>query len=790
MTTQQNHQKDKALVAAQFLVRWRWLMMLLSLVIVGILASGGRFISFATDYEVWFSSDNPELRDFLALQNTYAKTDNVVFLIAPKDGKVFTGKTLESIEWLTKEAWRIPFSTRVDSLSNFQHTYSRGDGLVVTDLFHDAAKLSNSELERIRKIALNEPLLLNRLISKEAAVTAVNVTINLPKNKPEGSPTVVAFARNLAKQLQALNPDLELYLTGIVTMDNAFIEASMQDMSSLTLIMFGLILFGLLVLLRSIPGTVSTLIILIMAIIATMGFSGWAGVLLTPVSAGAPTIIMTIVVAESVHIIMTMVQGMRAGMAKRESLVESLRVNMQPVMLASITTVIGFMSMHSSDVPPFHDLGNMVSVGVTTSFILSMAFLPWLLMLLPMRVKVTEDKYSRHMTRTSEFVIRNRDKLLWSFAVVTIILAAFIPRNVINDNIWEYFDKSVVFRTDTDFASDHLTGPYTLDFSLDSKEAGGVNSPDYLRKVDEFRHWLTEQPEVVHVNSITDIMKRLNKNLHSDNADWYRLPDDRNLAAQYLLLYEMSLPYGLDLNNQINVNKSASRVSISLRNLSNNNMIAFHHRAETWLKKNAEELVFIAGSPQYIFSHISLRTVYQMLGGIASGFLLISAMIFILLRSWRIGIISLIPTLIPPIMAFGVWAIFIGEVGFALAVGLGMTIGIIVDDTVHFLSKYLRARREKKLSAEDALRYAFSNVGTALVTTTLVLTVGFSVLAFSTFKFNYDLGMITALTIAIGLIVDLLLLPALLLKFDTRDYSTAIDPSITDNQQAMESAAK
>jgi len=771
---------NKAMSAAQFLVQWRWIFMLLSLMIIGILVSGGRYIGFAADYEVWFSKDNPQLRDFLTLQKTYDKSDNVVFLLAPKDGKVFSQKTLASVEWLTKQAWQIPFSTRVDSLSNFQYTYANGDELIVSDLYQDANGLTDAGLDRIKRISLNEPLLLHRAVSDDATVTAVNVTINLPKNKPEGSPAVTAFARDLISQLHERNPDIDTYLTGLVVMDNAFMEASMQDMGSLTLMMFALILIGLLVFLRSITGTLSILVIILLSIMATMGFSGWMGILLTPVSAGAPTIVMTIVVANAVHILVTMIHDMRTGMNKRDALIESLRVNMQPVILATVTTVIGFLSMHFSDVPPFHDLGNMVAVGVLISLMLSMALLPWLLMLLPMRVKVQKNSNNHYMNMISEFVIAKHKQLLWTFSGITLILFALIPQNVINDNIWEYFDESVKFRVDTDFASDHLTGPYYLEFSLESNETGGVSSPAFLKKVDKFRHWLTEQPEVVHVNSITDIMKRLNKNLHADDETWYRLPEDRESAAQYLLLYEMSLPYGLDLNNQINIDKSSTRVTASLHNLSNNDMIAFHHRAQAWLDTNAENYSLTAGSPMYMFSHISIRTVYQMVGGVAFALFLISTLIIISLRSFKIGLISLVPNLIPPTMAFGVWAILIGEVGFALAVGLGMTIGIIVDDTVHFLSKYLRARREKKLNAEDAVRYAFSNVGSALVITTVVLTAGFSVLMFSTFKLNFDLGLITALTIALALIVDFLMLPALLIRFDTHDYSTEENENIAN----------
>jgi len=280
--------------------------------------------------------------------------------------------------------------------------------------------------------------------------------------------------------------------------------------------------------------------------------------------------------------------------------------------------------------------------------------------------------------------------------------------------------------------------------------------------LDQYKTWLYQQPEVVHVNILSDIMKRLNKNLHNDDSSWYRLPDDRELAAQYLLLYEMSLPYGLDLNNQINVDKSGTRVTVSLHTLSNNEMIAFNDRAQNWLRDTAPWISLTVGSPQFMFSHISLRTVEQMTGGVVFALILISVLILISLKSIKIGLISLIPNLVPPMIAFGIWAIMVGEVGFALALSVSMIIGIIVDDTVHFLSKYMRGRREKYLSPEDAIRYAFTNVGPALMITTTVLAIGFSVLMLSTFKLNFELGLITSMTISIALIVDFVLLPVML----------------------------
>jgi len=768
------------------LVKWRWLFAFLSLVLVFSMASGARFLSFATDYEIWFSDDNPQYLDFSSIQKTYVKADNVVVLITPKDGEVFNRKTLASVEWLTNAAWQIPFSTRVDSLSNFQHTAAIEDDLLVADLFENAETLTDAELVKIKRIALNEPLLLNSAISADTKVTAVNVTINLPKGDPEGSPKVTAYTRDLIKQLKQNNPDIDVHLTGLVVMDTAFMEASMSDMGSLTLVMFALILIGLLISLRSLTATLSILAVIILSIVSIMGFAGWLGVQLTPVSASAPTIVMTIVVANAVHILLTMIHNMRAGMEKRQALSESLRVNMQPVVLATITTVVGFLTMHFSDVPPFHHLANMVAAGVLVSFMLSMTFLPWLLMLFPVRIKKRNDNGPSRMNFIAELVINKRKQVFWTMTGFTLLMSALIPMNIVNDRIWEFFDESVEFRVDTDYASDHLTGPYYLEYDLETDNAGGINTPQYLRTLDDYRNWLVEQPEVVHVNILSDIMKRLNKNLHGDDQGWYKLPDERELSAQYLLLYEMSLPYGLDLNNQINVDKSGTRVTVSLHTLSNNEMIAFNDRAKAWLTSYAPSLTIRVGSPQFMFSHISLRTVDQMTGGVIFALMLISALIFISLRSIKIGLISLIPNLVPPMIAFGFWAVFVGEVGFALALSVSMIIGIIVDDTVHFLSKYIRGRREKSLNVEDAIRYAFDNVGPALLITTIVLTAGFSVLMLSTFKLNFELGLITAMTITIALIVDFLLLPAMLLIFDKTPYKQqAIHlNSVTENPTA------
>jgi predicted RND superfamily exporter protein len=350
--------------------------------------------------------------------------------------------------------------------------------------------------------------------------------------------------------------------------------------------------------------------------------------------------------------------------------------------------------------------------------------------------------------------------------VLTIVMMALIPKNELNDIYVEYFDERIQFRTDSDFVVKNMTGLYFIDYSLDSKKPGGISEPTVLAQINQFSEWLRSQPEVIHVNTIGDTFKRLNRNMHGDDDSWYRLPDNRDLAAQYLLLYEMSLPYGLDLNNQIDIDKKSTRLSVTMKTISTQQVLAFEKRVDAWMEANTPLIKSVGASPTIMFAHIGMKNIMSMLTGTTVALVLISLILIIALGSVRYGLLSLVPNLVPAGMAFGLWAIVDGEIGLALSVVTAMTLGIVVDDTIHFLSKYIRAHREQDLSAENAVRYAFSTVGVALWVTSLALIAGFLVLSTSSFELNAGMGLLTSIVIAFALLADFLLLPPLLIKLD------------------------
>ncbi len=752
---------------AQFVIKNKWLVLIGTLVLAMGLGSQGN-MEFDGDYHVFFSKSNPELEAFDALQEKYTKDDNVILVLSPSNKDVFTKDNLTAIEALTAEAWNTPYSSRVDALTNFQHTSAVGDDLYVDDLSYESSSKSDSEIKEIREKALKEPLLVNRLLNKEGSVTAINITVRLPgENSAMEIPEVTAFVRGMIADFKEKHPEFEVHSSGLVPLNTAFFESSMKDLA-LTMIMLVIVIITTFILTRNIYSTIATLVVVLFSIISAVGFVGLMGIKLTPPSSVFPTMILTLAVADSIHILITMLQKMRKdGMSKIEALTESMRLNFMPVFITSLTTVIGFLTMNFGDVPPFWDLGNITAFGMTMAFIYSTTALPALMAILPVKTSAKENrvkKYKNWYSSLGAYVTKQPVRLTFVSIIVIGVLTFLATKNTFNDEFINYFDKTVEFRSDTDYISENLTGIYNIEYSIGSGESGGINNPEYLKSLNEFENWLNKQPEVVHVNAFSEVARRVNRSMHGDNESFYRVPDNREEAAQYLLLYELSLPFGLDLNNQINVDKSETRVTVTIENVSSAEMIAFAKRGEAWLQDNTPKPMHAIGvSPTLMFSKLGFRQADSMFKGNIVALILISLVLMLALRNFKLGLLSIIPNVTPVLVGFGIWALYKAQINTGMVIVFGMTLGIIVDDTVHFMSKFLRARRELGYDAKQAVVYAFETVGKALVTTTIVLLAGFAVLSTSSFALNSYMARITVIIILAALIIDFILLPSLLI---------------------------
>ena len=749
-------------------LRFRWLVVVLATLVMLAMTAGVPFITVTNDYRILFSEDNPQLAAFDALENTYSSSNAALIALAPRDGSVFTRKVLGAIEELTETAWRSPYSSRVNSLTNYTHSEAFEDDLMVAPLVEDAHALSDTDVARIEKIALGAVEIAGRLVAHDGRTAGVAINFILPENQGQAVIEITDYLQSVLSQARTNHPDIDYYMTGDVIMDRTFADVTQSDMQTLTPIVFLIIIGVTIILLRSILSTLAIVALLIFVISTTMGLAGWRGVVFSPTNAGVPIITMVIAIADSIHIVTSVLLGMRRGMEKRAAITESIRINANPVFITSVTTAIAFLSLNASDSPPFHVLGNYVAFGVLCAFVYTMTLLPALLSILPLRPPRAKSRESDFFNRLADFVIARSRLLLGVVSLFVVVLMIGIPRIELSDNMAQYFDERYEFRRDTDYVVDNLTGVDKLEYSLSAGREGGITDPDYLRKVDAFAEWYRQQPEVTHVQAFSDIMKRLNKNMHGDDPDFYRLPEDPDLAAQYLLLYELSLPFGSDLNDRIDVAKSATRLVVVTKNAWSRDIRELDKRAQVWLRDNASAFAQEASGLSVVFAHLSLRNIKSMLRGTILAMALISFILIWIFKSVRVGLLSLLPNFIPAIMSFGLWGYLVGHVGIASSVVIAVVFGIVVDDTVHFLSKYLKARREG-LPAPEAVRSAFQMVGHALWTTTAVLSIGFLVFATSGFEVSWALGLLVTITIVFALVADFFLLPTLLIALDRRN---------------------
>jgi len=752
----------------ELILRRPWVTVALAAAVMAAMTAGVRFITVTNDYRILFGENNPELAEYERLEDTYAESNRALIAVAPAQGSAFTRETLGAIEELTEAAWQAPYSSRVDSLTNYSHSEAFGDDLTVGPLVDGAEFLSDEELAAVETIALNSVETAGRLVSRDGSVGGVVINFFLPDPMDAAVVEITDYLNALLDEARASHPDIDYYLTGDVVMHRAFADATQDDLRRLMPIVFVVIVTAAAILLRSVPGTLAIVIVLMFVVNTTLGLAGWLRTEFSPTNAGVPIIVMAITVAYAVHIVSITLLRMSQGLNKLEAIRESLRHNATPVFLTSLTTIIGFLSLNASDSPPFHVLGNLVAFGVFCAFCFCMALLPAVLSLLPLKARRLREDKPLFFDRLATFVIGRRTLLLWSVGAIAVVLIMGIPRNEISETWTRYFDDRFEFRRHTDFAIENLTGLDSLEYSLASGREGGITEPAYLSTVDAFAEWFREQPEVTHVQAFPDVMKRLNRNMNGDDPAFHRLPEDPELAAQYLLLYEFSLPFGIDLNDRIDVSKSATRMTAVAADLSGGELRELDERAQAWLEDNAPDMATPATGITMIFAHLSQRNIESMLRGTIIAMSLISLILIVVLRSVRIGLISLLPNFIPAAVSFGLWGYLVGRVGMAASVVTVVAFGIIVDDTIHFLSKYLKARKEG-LPAPEAVRYTFGAVGHALTTTTIVLSLGFLVFMASGFELSWALGILVSMTIVIALLTDFLLLPTLLMAIDRRN---------------------
>ncbi|MGL1936380.1 MAG: MMPL family transporter [Fibrobacterales bacterium] len=762
-----------------------------------------------SDYHVWFDDHDENLNAFDRFQKVFAKEDQLLIVIRSKSGDLFTNENLASLKKLTDDSWSVPYISRVQSITNFNYTYvgqeivdeepidadlifddeeeeSAEDNLVVEDVI-ESLPLSANELKDKKALVLNDNILSKYMISKSGDLTQISLTAIIPGAFPQGFEEARASAEKLVAQITQANNDLEIKLSGTVMLNSSFFEFAMKDISSLIPIMFIFIFVVLALTLKSFWGTFLPLGVLVTSVMfPILLFVGVLEYSLTNVTMNTMQILTAVAIADSVHVLSVFYRNLRLGKSKYEAIRITIQKNFMACLITSVTTAIGFFSLVAQEIPPFQDLGLFAGTGTLYAFFASLFTMPALLAVLPIKAKAKtvekaqkKDSVYSLLSKLEPFTFKYQRAIRLSSLILTVVSVYFLTTIIIDSNSIKYFKEGTEFRAATEYIDENIIGTNPIEFSFDSGEENGVNGPEFLKKIEKFSDYIDSHPEynITYVASIVDVVKRLNKTLHGNQDDFFSIPDKdsvlapgdtlsaRRLIAQYLMLYSLSLPQGMDLNNQRSIDERFARVTAFQTSIPSSEQIAVADSLNAWLEREMPEVRASAIGVPVMFGNLMNKAIPGMLKSLMISLILITLTLALTFRSWKIALFSMVPNVWPLVVLFGVVGMSGYVVDLSVAIVGMITLGIAVDDTVHFLVKYIDAKYAGK-NTHEAISWTFQNVGRPLFFTSIILIVGFGVLVISQFSINSNMGMLCSAVITLALFADFILLPAMLFKYD------------------------
>ena len=761
-----NTTKDFTETFAEKIIQYRYLSILFCLVLLIASFRGVEGIAFSPDMEQFFPEDYPISENHAHIEDTFYSSDSVIIAIGVDEGTIFNPRILNLIEEITDKAWSTPHSIRVDSLSNFSFVRAEVDDLIVEPFIEESLEWDQKKINERSTLIEKEEQAYGTILSKDKKTTFINISIDAPredveKEYAESIEHIFAFMDPLKKEY----PEADMRYAGIVYIEYLSPLIVKAEMPILIPTLLFVILLSLFILLRNVVAVISSLVVIVFSVITSVGILGHFNSTVSQPFLMVPILVATLAVADCVHLFNVYFQSKLEKNAK-DSIIKSLRLNLEPLLLTSLTTSIGFLCLNLAPIPALRVVANGIVIGVVAAFVFSIFFLAPLMSFFNVKASSQIENQTKLSKRVGQFSLKNRKKIIWLVPLFSAFLMSFIPLNETKDNPMEFYsERFTSVAEDTKWLAKRLGGTFLVTYEYVSEDL--VSDPEYLRQLDEFTTWLENQDEVLSVNSLSKIIKNLNRTLNGDDQSWYVIPQDSELVAQYLFFYEMSLPFGLDLTSTINQERTSTKVTVSLKEIDSKAFIEFYDRVDDYASLSiVSGNLSGGGGTRSVMAFMGMLLAEQLMYALIIGFIVITLAIALFYRSLSAGLITAIPNILPIGVAFGIWGIFSSNVSMLVSLGIGCTLGIVVDFSVHFLSKYLYARRSLSLSAEESVLYAFETVGFPLTIMTVSLCMGFAVLFLASFMPLRGFAGITMISFVAALIIDLLLFPAVLIAWD------------------------
>jgi len=754
-----------------FIIKFRWYIAILIPLITIAFASQLKHAQFDGSYRIWFAEDSQTLKKYDAFRAVFGNDDSIIIVFSDENG-IINKKALGVIDRLTNKLWETKFIARVDSLTNYQYVHTNEedpDDILIEDFIDNIDSLTQEDLVQKKEIALSEDMLVNRIISADGTTTMI-----VGRLTPRAGSTFGASKRIMKSVREHLEDEKEsgykFHLAGGPVVNTTFSTLAKYDVITYTPLSIAIAMLLLWIIFRRPSGMILTILVVIFTFIIVLATQVMLGFKLNNFTANMPVFIIAIGIADAMHLYWVYHASRRDGLDNNEAIQLSVEKNLIPIFLTSITTAVGFASLSVSEIVPIKTLGIATANASLLAFILTILFVPAALAIINPKIKakektLNEDHISNFAKMYAKFIIRNDLKIIFASVAIFGIMAYGLTELKIDSNAVRYFREDVPFRQTVKVIQDKLTGPMAYEIVIDSKEMDGIKNPKFMKMVEKFSIELKERyPAARHTSSLIDVVKKFNQVINNDKS----IPDNNYLIAQYLLLYSLSLPQGMEINDKMDVNEQFLRLTASMNVVDTSLDLEIIEWIEDWWTDKPYSCE--VNGQTIMFAHMQYDVTDTLVQSILIAIVLVSLLMLFIFKSIKMVPLFIIPNVLPIILVVGMmgWLDITIDLGVAIAGAIIM--GIAIDDTIHFLVKYKEARK-KGFNFEDSLAYIMQYAGAAIVLTTIVLSSAFIIFKLSQFMLNANFGLVTAIALVIAVLVDLVLLPAILSRYDGKDKS-------------------
>jgi hypothetical protein len=715
-------------------------------------------VKFDNTIETYFLKD--DLDDYERFLKQFG-TDEIIAIAFGGEG-IFTAENLRLIENISSKLERLPNIRRVISLTTTKLVYGERNNIYFAKLINEIPS-SKKELISIKKRALNDPFIPKTLVSTDARNTAIVAEIDHIIGEFDYKIDLLKRIRSILKE-EEIKTGKHFRVGGAAVLDDALFRYAKRDQSRFIPLMIIIIVMIVFFMFRRFELIALPVIVVLLSVVWTYGFLALLGYKINIISAIVPPLLMAVAIADSIHFIADYLQETARGNPSKIACIGRSFCNViTPCFMTSLTTTLGLLSLLSADLVPIRQFGLVAAAGVSFAFIITVFLLPVLLSVIP----YPEETYRRKI-QSGFFATL----LLWlgqwrkgrAITVIAIACLAGIPavlslRNVtVGTNTLDYFKKDDVVRSQTEWIDANIGGTISLEFFIDAEKQDALKDPSLLRKMEHFQRYLKGFDGITGVYSAVDLVQSLNRAFYGGDERRFAIPSSPVAVAQELFIVAGSQEIKELLSDDYSAGRITARVEM-------NKSRQLAHRLPE-IKAHVEEV--FGNSPivsptgmLYLINRMENYLLSSQIKSFILAFIVITVAIMAMLRSFKLGILAMIPNYLPILFTLALMPILRFPLDVGTVLFAAVALGLIVDDTIHFLSR-LKLDMERTNDIEISIADTMRSTGRPIVYTSVVLSIGFMVLIFASFNPLHHFGILSGMVILLALAFDLIVLPAIM----------------------------